>query len=122
MKFTPDFFYSLLTASLFIFGLYYSTLYDPIESTDSNPFGKNAENKEIFWFFRFYIGNLLVRIFPKKGAVFAKPIIRCVVCMASIYGTLFYFLFTNRDLFLWPVFLGALAGLNLIIKSISQIE
>lgn len=122
MKITIDLFYVLGVASLFIFGWYYSTLYDPFESTEENPFGKKAENKEIFWFFRFYVGNLLVKLFPKYGATITKPIIRCVVCMSSVYGTIFYFIFTDRNLIIWPIFVIALAGLNHIIKSISQIE
>ena len=116
-----NFFYTLLVASLFIFGWHYITLYDPIEASENNPFGKKAKNKEILWFIRFYLGNLLIKLFPKSGAVIAKPIIRCVVCMSSGYGTIFYFLFTNRNLLLWPVFVIALAGLNHIIKSIATI-
>jgi hypothetical protein len=119
---SANFFSTLGCTSLFIFGWHYATLYDPVESTEQNPFGKKAKNKEIFWFFRFYIGNLLVKLFPKNGATIAKPIIRCVVCMASVYGTLFYFIFTDRNLFVWPIFVIALAGLNHIIKAIAQIE
>jgi hypothetical protein len=119
---TANFFKTLCCASFFIFGWYYSTLYDPIGSSEYNPFGKKAENKEVFWFFRFYVGNLLVKLFPKKGAIIAKPVIRCVVCMSSIYGTFIYFLFTDGSLLIWPIFIIALAGLNYIIKAITQIE
>jgi hypothetical protein len=122
MKISINFLYTLFVASLFIFGFYYSTLYDPVEPTEENPFGKKAENKEIFWFFRFYLGNLLVKLFPKHGATISKPIIRCVICMSSIYGTVFYFLFTDKNLFIWPIFVISLAGLNHIIKGLSHIE
>lgn len=46
-----------------------------------------------------------------------KPLFRCPVCMASFHGT-FIFLFSNVSIFLYPVFIIALAGISYLIVEI----
>ena len=40
-----------------------------------------------------------------------KPLVSCPACMASLYGTVGFF-FTPIDIYLLPVYIIALAGLN----------
>jgi hypothetical protein len=54
----------------------------------------------------------------------AKPIFGCAACMASIHGTISYFLFVYRDFgfWLWPVFCIVLCGLNFVIIKLTTKE
>jgi len=105
-------------AALFIQGFNYCIQYDPF----TRPEGRfeeieiGAHNKEIFWFIKFYGQKLL----PK---VLWKPFFNCPVCMASVYGSLFYWadifahasIVNSRTLAIWFVFCVCLAGMNRII-------
>ena len=43
---------------------------------------------------------------------FMKPVFDCPYCMASVHGTLFYFLFCNDNpIYMWPIFCVGLCGL-----------
>lgn len=45
-----------------------------------------------------------------------KPLWDCPPCESSVHGTAIFFIFTNFDFMLWPVFCICLCGLNYIIK------
>lgn len=49
------------------------------------------------------------------GEFWSKPVINCVPCMGSIYGTLMWFCtmgITLTNLFIWPSYVFALCGLG----------
>lgn len=51
-----------------------------------------------------------------------KPTIGCAACMASVHGTISYFIFAYKDfgLWLWPVFCVVLCGLNYVIIKLTS--
>lgn len=50
-----------------------------------------------------------------------KPLFDCLICMASVWGTVLYFGYWYNDFsFQWIVFILALAGLNTIASSIIE--
>jgi hypothetical protein len=89
----------LLITSLFIFGFNYATLY------------VSDEEHNILW----HITYQSEKVF---GGKWSKPICTCVVCMASVWGTLFYLTFgQNMSIQSYVIFVFALAGLNRILKN-----
>lgn len=54
----------------------------------------------------------------------AKPIFGCAACMASLHGTISYFIFAYKDfgLWLWPVFCIVLCGFNFVIIKLTTKE
>lgn len=121
----------IIISSLFCYGFEYTTVYTPtgIESREDNninPFGTGAKQKEINWWFRFYIGNFIYKHAPFLKPLL-KPLFMCIVCMSSIYGSLIYWTLmgisgpiTWTTLALWPISVTCVAGLNRIIKMITQ--
>lgn len=63
-----------------------------------------------------FIGDA-IRLLP---AFFAKPLVECVPCMSSVYGTLIFWLFAKGDLIaklvLWPFYLAGLVGMARLIN------
>jgi len=111
-------FMTLIYSALFIYGFRYITSYTPKNQTKDNPFGDKPDkdtDKEIFWWFRYYIGKSL---YKSRFEIILKPLFMCAYCMSSIYGTLFYFSQYN-NLLLWPVFCICLCGLISVIEKIS---
>lgn len=117
-----DYFLLIILCSLFCFGWHYSTLYTPkfvlkgLVEVEVIP-----EKREIAWWFRYYTKDFPVCI--------RKPLIGCVICMASVYGSLFYWgyvlnsgkIINSETFVLWVVTVVATAGLNRILSQIAQI-
>lgn len=57
-------------------------------------------------------GNWMENKLPKW---FCKPLFRCSVCMASFWGTIFYFGYGNHLILGWIVFCISIAGINFLI-------
>lgn len=121
----------ILISSLFIFGWSYCTTYTPTGLETNvhkpfNPFGTGAKDKEVAWWFRFYIGNFIYKHVPFLKPML-KPLFMCEVCMSSVYGSIIYWLFlyilgplSVVNIVLWPFTIVAIAGLNRLIKMIMQ--
>lgn len=124
----------LIISALFIYGWQYVTSYDAsdIENDETadppiNPYGRSANNRQVLWFIRFYIGNFIWQ-FPNLRIIL-KPLFNCTYCMSSIYGTLFYWGYhlvngLNPEALLvttliWPVFCICLCGLIRLIERIT---
>lgn len=115
----------IIFSSLFTLGWQYSTMYEPENPTPKNPFGKKIPtDKEIAWWFRFYIGNLFYRHLPYwKGL--CKPLFMCIVCMGGFYSfwiSVIYYLLTQSHISLENILSIILitictAGLNRIIRT-----
>lgn len=55
------------------------------------------------------------------GEFWSKPIVSCAPCMASVHGTWFFFAFLTQPLWMWPVYVLALSGLNyLVVKNLDK--
>lgn len=52
----------------------------------------------------------------KVGGYWAKPLIGCPPCMASVWGTAFYFAFIKLGFILWLPYILALCGLTFIVN------
>lgn len=123
----------MLMACLFIFGWHYSTAYTPqgVELDEqgncTNPYGTTAHDREIAWWFRFYIGNFVMRR-ARWAEPLLKPLFQCVVCMSSLYGSAFYWAhalvvdssINSATVCMWPVFVVCLAGMNRVVKMATQ--
>jgi hypothetical protein len=44
-----------------------------------------------------------------------KPLMTCPMCMASIHGTLWYFLFQMGPWYIWPFYVVCLSGLMKVV-------
>lgn len=116
----------ILLSSFFCFGWHSATAYEPMDvvldvnGDVTNPYGTAAKNREIAWWFRFYIGNFICK-HVKFLKPLLKPLFMCVVCMPSIYATLIYIFFTQFSMS-FTYFISCLfviictSGLNRIIK------
>jgi hypothetical protein len=108
-----------LIASLAILGFHYTTLYSPVDVDEQHPYGKSAADKEIFWWYRWYLGNLLHNT-PVQMLI--KPLFGCVICMSSIYGTLIYFAMTpHMDVKSWILTVLVTAGISRVLKGAAGI-
>jgi len=113
----------MLFNSLFIFGWHWCTMFD---LNDCSECKERIINKEIAWWFRKYLGDLLEKV---NMLWLTKPLYGCVVCMSSIYGTMFFIgdLFYRHlafDLLTIPkliIYCVAVAGLNRLLKNLCQI-
>lgn len=46
-----------------------------------------------------------------------KPLFDCPYCMASIHGSIFFFIFlSSYPLFMWPVFVVCCTGVSALVK------
>jgi hypothetical protein len=70
-----------------------------IKAVSTHPF--------IFWKFANNIEYL-------AGKWICKPLFRCPVCMASLHGTLI-FAVSGQSVYLWPVYVIALAGIQFLL-------
>lgn len=99
----------IVLSSFFIYGWQYCT-YD------------DGESREIAWWFRWFV----VKYIPE---FFHKPLMNCVVCMASIYGSLIFWLsvfWVGEHVTVYTIArcgftVMCVAGLNRIIKNISGV-
>lgn len=120
------YFFSLLVlASLWCFGVYIACQYDKEEVhqvTRDGGWDKAfiIKNKMLLWWFGYACESLPWWL--------SKPLCKCVTCMASIHGTLIFFLYFPLEyslselLLIWPLFVGALAGLNQLIANKFDVE
>ena len=99
----------LFINSLFIFGWNYALGSPTIDQDD-----QIIVHPAIFGFITKFITK-------RFHSILIYPMFLCPVCMASLYGTLFYLLFTPTYNFIgWSVYIVALAGLNRILKGFCQ--
>ena len=55
--------------------------------------------------------------FHRSVKLLYKPIFACPYCMASVHGSLIYFLYLSHyGLFFWPVFCVCLCGFNYLLS------
>jgi hypothetical protein len=59
------------------------------------------------------VGEKLENIFPRW---FLKPLFLCTVCMASFWGSAFYWFKVGHDVVDWFIFCVSVAGINFIIS------
>ncbi len=117
----------VVICSLFCFGFNYATLYTPNFDVMTNDSKRKElypvdDKKEVLWFIRYY-GN---KWFP---LYLTKPLYGCLMCMGSVYGTLFYFgyalnagsVINSLMLIKCVVVITAVTGLNRILKGIAQL-
>jgi hypothetical protein len=106
----------LFINSLFIFGLQYATQFEAelyIETGyEPAKWRLNKEQSKVLGFIHFYL---------RKGISehWMQPLLSCPVCMASVWGSVFYLSFTPFSIekfAIWPVYVVALAGLNRLLK------
>ena len=93
--------------SLFIFGLHIITDYEVDEQG-------NVSDKMALWWLRY-------KSVQTFGEWWSKPLILCPPCMASVWGTIFYFIFSlvffgNVLIFVWPFYVISLSGLNYVVQ------
>ena len=108
----------IVITSLCIFGWHYATLYTP-RFDDKNEYQVKPTDREICWWFRFYV----VKWFTPQ---YQKPLVGCLVCMASVYSTISYSVYCfhydiHFNIIAWAVIAVAVAGLNRIIRALSQL-
>lgn len=108
-------FFLALCSSFAITGFHYCIQYNPVYKTgrpSQNAYGEAASHKEIFWFYKFYLGQFLHRYLPWLE----KPLVQCMVCMSGPYGTIAFFSywFFHQSLPIWYLapFLLMLAGMQ----------
>lgn len=120
-----DFILLLIINSLFIQGLYRSSMFEWKSNFMYKPNRNNMkiENVDsqynmILWRFRYYAIKFL-------GNYWSKPVITCPTCMASIHSSYFYFGFiylTNQftliHALIYIPYVFTLAGLNTLITSL----
>lgn len=88
----------LIFNSLFIFGL--STLFDENNLLEG-------------------LGKLIEKTI---GTFWSKPIFLCPACMASVWGTIGFFTFSNLSFWHWPLYCICLCGLNVILVRVTSNE
>jgi hypothetical protein len=117
----------IILGSLLALGWAYATTYTPTGLETNvhkpfNPFGTGAKDKEIFWFYRFYLGNFIYKYIPSLK-ILLKPLFTCEICMSAWTFTLVYWVstsFTWTALLMWPIGGLCAVGLTRIIKMIMQ--
>jgi hypothetical protein len=115
-----EFIAQIITTSLFIVGLHWSTHYETHRVDVGDNYFRIERNKDesnILWFLRYYPH----RWFP---SFIYKPIIGCVQCMGSIWGVPIYFWthpsITIESCVTCVVFVCAVSATNMVINK--QIE
>jgi len=88
----------LIANSLYIFGIYTATDYRI--DTEGRPCDKMA-----LWWLSYYTERAI-------GPWWSKPLFLCPACMASVHGTYFYFIFSEKNILIYPFYVVILAGLN----------
>jgi len=88
--------------SLYIYGLWNSANYTL--DVDNKP-----ENKEIMWWLSYYTKDFHINL--------KKPIIGCIICMASLHSYPFWFFneLTYLNVGVYILYIFALSGLNALI-------
>lgn len=119
-----NFFGLLGTAALWCFGFYTACQYEIETEKHINSQGKveyfdHLSYTMLLWWFGYMCAKLPWYL--------NKPLCKCVTCMASIHGTLIFFLFypmgTIQELLItWPLFIVSLAGLNQLIANKFDVE
>ena len=64
------------------------------------------------------LGSLRGRILDGMPDWAKKPLYACPACMASVYGTLYFFAILNGPWLAWVFFCVALCGLNWMIMGL----
>lgn len=107
----------LFVNAFVIFGWNYATQFT---TTGSERYGNfQITDGAIFHKLHYYFVIGIERFIGKKSSRFiAQPLFGCVVCMASVWGTLFYCLFIpDKSIVSWLVWVVALAGINRLLKN-----
>ena len=110
----------LFINSMFIFGIFKLTDYD--EEVEPDGYGVPCvyiRDKMLLWFVRKWLVD-------KIGLYWSKPLVLCPPCMASVWGTLFYWVMTStlfpvfdtfyQQLLFYPFFVVSLCGINSFLQ------
>ena len=105
--------------AMVIFGVNKATFFEYCHPDDDAQFcdghGVDKDSKMVAWMLRYYSLKWL-------GQFLSKPLFTCPPCMASIWGTLVYWLATPmslNSLAVWPLYILMLSGLVALINSLT---
>lgn len=105
--------------AMVIFGVNKATFFEYCHPDDDAQFcdeyGVDKDSKMVGWWLRYYSLKWC-------GQFLSKPLFTCPPCMASVWGTLVYWLstpVTMNNLALWPLYILMLSGLVALINSIT---
>lgn len=106
--------------ALIIFGINKATFYEQCHPEDMGgefctDDGVDVDSRMVGYKLRLWAVNRL-------GTFWSKPLFTCPPCMASVWGTVVYWLvqpFTWNALAVWPMYVVMLSGLVALINSIT---
>lgn len=88
----------LILNSLVVVGIWFTCNYEAQKGL------RPVVGKQLLWFIKYYGTKWF-------GDSFMKPVCGCVVCMASVHGTWFFWTFIHTSVIEWLTWMLALAGL-----------
>lgn len=97
-----DIFLLLFANCLYIYGIY--TVTDYKLDDKGQPCEKMALWKLSYWSEKYL------------GAWWSKPLFLCPTCMASVHGAYFYFIFSEKNILLFPFYIVILAAINYFVQ------
>lgn len=112
----------LMTLGLFnaliIFGINKATFFEYCHPDDvggefCDEYGVDKDSKMVGWWFR----HMALKV---VGKFWSKPLFTCPPCMASVWGTVVYWIATpmsSETLAAWPLYILMLSGLVALINS-----
>ena len=108
----------IIITSLFINGLHWATYYE-LNGIWASKDGmkRNPDESNALWFLRYY---------PEKWfpSFIHRPLISCVQCMASVWGSLFYWghfhTITIESVIMWVVFVMCVSAMNMVINKLIE--
>lgn len=112
-----EFILLIIITSLFINGLHWATYYELHRvnvGKDYFRMERNPNESNVLWFLRYY---------PEKyfPPFIYKPLIGCIQCMSSIWGSLFYwwtYPITIESVVQWVVFVMCVSATNMVINKL----
>lgn len=113
----------IVLISLFCNGMYllfnWGNLLEPIRKWWIDICGGiQGNNKNINWTYN--VDNKLIHA---KKIFLYKPLFGCITCMASIWGSLAYWVISDKDidsLIMWPIIIVCCACMNFIINRLYE--
>jgi hypothetical protein len=100
----------LFINSFLIFGIFYCFAFQAEYNHAKDKWDFLGDDSNVFGWFHFMLRKPL-------SEYWCRPIFGCVVCMASVWGTIFYCLFAHDlNIQSWLVQLVAVAGINSLLK------
>jgi hypothetical protein len=104
----------IVIASLAIFGVDATTQFQPNDPTTEKPYGtRPPKDTEVFGFVRYHLMRCL---YGTPFQALLKPLMTCTICMASVWGSIFYLLLTHKiNTIEWLVVAVSVCGLNRLL-------